>query len=196
MRGLRLLQTNPLKYDAFTEIERPNKPLSEEIYVANTDKISSEPVNENGRPEITPNEFPRDDSSDIERRSQLLPMEENLLIDPSEPSAIETINDIRADIEAIHTEHGTKKRKKADPKSWTRQINKKKRECGMEYIGRKYTSLDKFVLENKTAKSMGDRCNCKTSFTECNTVNENDRQAVFGTVWKNSGRKGSNLLRL
>ncbi|GFR99670.1 hypothetical protein ElyMa_002797800 [Elysia marginata] len=77
--------------DASTEIKRPNQPVSGEIYVANTDKISSEPVNENGRPAITPNEFPRDDSSDIERRSQLLPMEENLLIDPSEPSAIETI---------------------------------------------------------------------------------------------------------
>ena len=39
---------------------------------------------------------------------------------------------IRADIEAIHKEHGTKKKRKADPKSWTREINKNKRESGKE----------------------------------------------------------------
>lgn len=102
----------------------------------------------------------------------------------TEVEQTEPEEDIMADIEAIHKEHGTKKKRKADPKSWERQINKKKRESGKGYVGRKYTSKDQFILENKPAKSMRDRCGCKTSFTECNTLTDEDRQEIFGTVWK------------
>ena len=91
---------------------------------------------------------------------------------------------IRVDIEAIHKEHGTKKKRKSDPEAWAREINKKKRESGKEYVGRKYTSKDEFILETKPSKVMGARCECKTSFTECSTLTDEDRQSVFEAVWK------------
>ena len=39
-------------------------------------------------------------------------------------------------------------------------------------------------METKPSKVMGARCECKTSFTECSTLTDEDRQSVFEAVWK------------
>lgn len=93
-------------------------------------------------------------------------------------------DDVEAAMEEIHKEHGTKPKRKANKEAWEKEINKKKRAKGEEYMGRKYTSKKEFTTEKKSAKLLDDRCECKTSYTECNTVSEEDRQKTFEHVWK------------
>lgn len=95
-------------------------------------------------------------------------------------------------MQALHREHGTSKKKRADTETWDRNVNKKKRQSGEEYVGRKYESENKFVLETKPAKSLGNPCGCKTSYTECSKLTEEGRQEIFQFGnW--TGRRRSNL---
>lgn len=137
------------------------------------------PTIENGSPTL---ECLREEQDEIEPVLH----EDSQSKEPSEEVEGHSRNeiDVAAAMEEIHKEHGTKKKRKANRESWKKEVNKKKRESGTEYVGRKYTSKKEFVVENKPARLLGDRCTCKASFTECTALSEEDRQNIFGDVWK------------
>lgn len=75
------------------------------------------------------------------------------------------------------------RKRKADPAKWQKFINKKRREQGLSYSGRKYTDELFKAFENveKEKRKMGERCSCKKY--KCAKISEGEREDVFLKVW-------------
>ncbi|KAK3731892.1 hypothetical protein RRG08_043227 [Elysia crispata] len=86
--------------------------------------------------------------------------------------------------EAEQTQEGSSKKRKADPKTWKKNINAQKRSRGQAYMGRKYeTDSAKFVIVEKPGKVLGERCHCKTSGVKCSEVTDETRAKIHKEVW-------------
>ncbi|KAK3760412.1 hypothetical protein RRG08_018640 [Elysia crispata] len=84
--------------------------------------------------------------------------------------------------EAEQTQEGSSKKRKADPKTWKK--NAQKRSRGQAYMGRKYeTDSAKFVIVEKPGKVLGERCHCKTSGVKCSEVTDETRAKIHKEVW-------------
>lgn len=139
-----------------------------------------------------------------ELQHQLLEMEEdeninqkNALEDPDYYMDRETSSDISSDdVEEGNTYSENRivkrnKRHNVDERKWNKNENKKRRECGDKYYGkRKINGLWNYKIE-KEKRSMKGRCNCKKSHIgktlQCTKLSEAERTQIFNYFWSKLG---------
>lgn len=93
--------------------------------------------------------------------------------------------------ESVNPTNKMRKRKKnrlSDCNDWECNVNKKKREKGDMYLGRKN---NKFVIKKNTRK-IKNRCLCskeRNNGLQCYTINEEERQYAFKKFWNYSWKE-------
>ena len=72
--------------------------------------------------------------------------------------------------------------------AWFEAKNKKRRECGKSYLGRRKESGSWNYNNKKEARAMKSRCNCaqgkSTSTMKCPLITDLQRQEIFTNFWK------------
>lgn len=105
-------------------------------------------------------------------------------------SVEETIMQINSPEEAqIGKKKGRKKRQNVDKNAWTINKNKKAREIGENYCGKKFVDGEWDYKIPKEGRKMMERCSCKykdSSKIKCVTVDEEERNYIFEKFWKMS----------
>ncbi|CAG4943285.1 unnamed protein product [Parnassius apollo] len=79
-----------------------------------------------------------------------------------------------------------KKRCQVKKEEWTSEINKKNREKGKEYCGKKKVDGEWKKNIKKPKKVLKPRCSCKekrNSVIQCHSISEDDRKILFDKFW-------------
>lgn len=114
-------------------------------------------------------------------------------IEDDTASEIENEKDETEVIAQTNENGNTRKRLKrhhVDPENWTRERNARKRESGLDYLGRKKIEGSWKYDIYKTPKVMKDKCRCsksnKITQLKCSVLTEAERNLLFKTFWKMS----------
>lgn len=114
----------------------------------------------------------KEDEGDSETHSDYVPNER-------ETSGTDTDS---IENEDIVKDRSTKRKKKRDSSTWKRQMNKKLRMEGKEYLS---TTKDEDKNEFKVAaRKLGPACGCNSLARCCNKIGEEVRQEIFDGFWK------------
>lgn len=121
----------------------------------------------------------------------LAPESDSSSSDSSLSDVENTINELQSNSEVFHGDmsEGRRRRKKADPEQWKKNLNKRLRMEGKAYLGYDAPKGEKIQHnKNRPERSMGPPCTsdfCKKSAVRrCDEFTENNRNHIFESFWK------------
>lgn len=181
-------------YDDDDDVRDPSwKPTKKDLVVSETESEEEEESDNKGNSNTEINILDRQSSLQINPIDNL----GRYIDEGTEGDKPEDTIDHEEVVESA--ECSRKRQRTADPQNWKRNVQKRLRMEGKEFLGIKKSSSGEYIVRNRSSRILTERgcskrCKKSSKNRQCTLISEKDRQCIFDGFWNNLDWQGKKVL--